>query len=70
MDLDLTVMEDKAHKAHHPAQSGAKAEKKAKGKGKADHGKGYNEKVRPRLSIKYLLMLEVGICAEIWEERR
>ncbi|KAF8595216.1 DUF663-domain-containing protein [Ceratobasidium sp. AG-I] len=37
-------MEDKAHKAHHPAQSGAKAEKKAKGKGKADHGKGYNEK--------------------------
>ncbi|CAE6463858.1 unnamed protein product [Rhizoctonia solani] len=39
-------MEDKPHKAHHAAQSGAKAEKKSKskGKGKADHGKGYNEK--------------------------
>ncbi|KAG8737832.1 Glycoside hydrolase 2 (Mannanase, beta-galactosidase) [Ceratobasidium sp. 414] len=37
-------MEDKLHKAHHPSQSGAKAEKKAKGRGKADHGKGYNEK--------------------------
>ncbi|CAE6363390.1 unnamed protein product [Rhizoctonia solani] len=39
-------MEDKPHKAHHAAQSGAKAQKKAKlkGKGKADHGKGYNEK--------------------------
>jgi ribosome biogenesis protein BMS1 len=41
-------MEDKPHKAHHASQSGAKADKKAKikGKGKADHGKGYNEKVR------------------------
>ncbi|KAG8720700.1 Glycoside hydrolase 2 (Mannanase, beta-galactosidase) [Ceratobasidium sp. 394] len=37
-------MEDKPHKAHHPSQSGAKAEKKAKGKRKVDHGKGYNEK--------------------------
>ncbi|KAG8751188.1 Glycoside hydrolase 2 (Mannanase, beta-galactosidase), partial [Ceratobasidium sp. 428] len=37
-------MEDKPHKAHHSSQSGGKAEKKAKGKGKADHGKGYNEK--------------------------
>ncbi|KAG9102106.1 Glycoside hydrolase 2 (Mannanase, beta-galactosidase) [Ceratobasidium sp. 370] len=37
-------MEDKPHKTHHPSQSGAKAEKKLKGKGKADHGKGYNEK--------------------------
>lgn len=40
-------MEDKPHKPHHASQSGAKADKKskAKGKGKADHGKGYNEKV-------------------------
>ncbi|KAF8725341.1 U3 snoRNA binding, partial [Rhizoctonia solani] len=40
------LMDDKPHKAHRAAQSGAKAEKKAqsKGKGKADHGKGYNEK--------------------------
>ncbi|CAE6446122.1 unnamed protein product [Rhizoctonia solani] len=39
-------MEDKAHKTHHAAQSGTKAEKKAKskGKGKVDHGKGYNDK--------------------------
>ncbi|KAB5589317.1 Ribosome biogenesis protein bms1 [Ceratobasidium theobromae] len=39
-------MEDKPHKPHHASQSGAKADKKskAKGKGKADHGKGYNEK--------------------------
>ncbi|KAG9122129.1 Glycoside hydrolase 2 (Mannanase, beta-galactosidase), partial [Ceratobasidium sp. 392] len=37
-------MEDKPHKAHHPSQSGNKVEKKTKGKGKADHGKGYNEK--------------------------
>jgi hypothetical protein len=38
-------MDDKPHKSHHASQSGVKAEKKSKGKGKADHGKGYNEKV-------------------------
>ena len=37
-------MDDRQHKAHRPAQSGAKAEKK-KGKGK-EKQKGFNEKVR------------------------
>ena len=41
--LTLPVMDDRAHKAHRPAQSGAKAEKKSKGKEKQ---KGFNEKVR------------------------
>ncbi|GLB38154.1 putative protein of unknown function (DUF663) [Lyophyllum shimeji] len=36
-------MEDRPHKAHRPAQSGAKAEKKDKGKGK-EKQKGFNEK--------------------------
>ena len=39
-------MDDRQHKAHRPAQSGAKAEKK-KGKGK-EKQKGFNEKVRLR----------------------
>lgn len=38
------TMDDKQHKAHRPAQSGAKAEKK-KGKGK-EKQHGFNEKVR------------------------
>ncbi|KAG5651271.1 hypothetical protein H0H81_009237 [Sphagnurus paluster] len=36
-------MDDRPHKAHRPAQSGAKAEKKDKGKGK-EKQKGFNEK--------------------------
>lgn len=40
------IMEDRAHKAHRPSQSGAKAEKKKeKGKGK-EKQQGFNEKVR------------------------
>ena len=35
------VMDDRPHKAHRPSQSGAKADKKKKGKGK----QGFNEKV-------------------------
>jgi ribosome biogenesis protein BMS1 len=38
-------MDDKPHKAHRAAQSGAKAEKKAKAKEKDKHQKGFNEKV-------------------------
>lgn len=34
------------HKAHRPSQSGVKAEKKAKAKGKEKHQQGFNEKVR------------------------
>jgi hypothetical protein len=37
-------MDDRPHKAHRPAQSGAKAEKKNKGKGK-EKQHGFNEKV-------------------------
>jgi len=37
-------MDDCPHKAHRPAQSGAKAEKKNKGKGK-EKQHGFNEKV-------------------------
>jgi hypothetical protein len=59
-------MDDKPHKAHHPSQSGAKAEKKSKGKGKADHGKGYNEKVSSVDLYPYLINSEhVGICTKI-----
>ncbi|TFK48648.1 DUF663-domain-containing protein [Heliocybe sulcata] len=36
-------MDERQHKAHRPAQSGAKAEKKSKGKGK-EKQKGFNEK--------------------------
>jgi hypothetical protein len=63
-------MEDKAHKAHHAAQSGAKAEKKAKskGKGKADHGKGYNEKVGFPFD-KFVQLVKsnyhIGICSQV-----
>ncbi|QRV77376.1 40S ribosome biogenesis protein Tsr1 and BMS1 C-terminal [Ceratobasidium sp. AG-Ba] len=42
-DSDERVEQGDRHKAHHPAQSGAKAEKKAKRKTR-EHGKGYNEK--------------------------
>jgi len=39
-------MDDRAKKAHRPAQSGGKADKKKdKGKEKANHEKGFNEKV-------------------------
>jgi len=38
------VMDDRPHKAHRPAQSGAKADKKAKEKGKEKQN-GFNEKV-------------------------
>ncbi len=38
-------MDDRAHKPHRPAQSGSKADKKDKGKGK-EKQHGFNEKVR------------------------
>jgi hypothetical protein len=37
-------MEDRPHKAHRPAQSGAKSDKKAKAKGK-EKQQGFNAKV-------------------------
>jgi ribosome biogenesis protein BMS1 len=37
-------MDDRPHKAHRPSQSGGKAEKKDKGKGK-EKQHGFNEKV-------------------------
>ena len=37
-------MEDRPHKAHRPSHSGAKADKKDKGKGK-EKKHGFNEKV-------------------------
>jgi len=44
-------MEDRPHKPHRAAHSGAKAEKKAKGKGK-EKQHGFNEKVRVRFLIE------------------
>jgi ribosome biogenesis protein BMS1 len=39
-------MDDRPKKAHRPAQAGTKADKKKeKGKAKAGHEKGFNEKV-------------------------
>jgi hypothetical protein len=46
----LPPMADRPHKAHRPAQSGAKADKKAKGKEKQS----FNEKVHTK--VTYLLL--------------
>lgn len=43
-------MEDRPHKAHRPAHSGGKAEKKDKGKGK-EKQHGFNEKVSYNIYI-------------------
>ena len=50
-------MDDRPHKAHRPAQSGGKAEKKKAAKGK-EKQKGFNEKVRV-----ILLCLLVYMCS-------
>lgn len=42
-------MDDRPHKSHRPAQSGAKAEKKDKGKGK-EKQHSFNEKVCRRMT--------------------
>ena len=41
-------MDERAHKAHRPAQSGAKADKKAKGKEKMIEQEGCMYYIKPR----------------------
>jgi hypothetical protein len=43
-------MDEKPHKAHRPARSGSKVEKKDKAKGK-DKQRGFNEKVCSRFEV-------------------
>jgi ribosome biogenesis protein BMS1 len=50
------MMDDRPHKAHRPALSGGKAEKKDKGKGK-EKQHGFNEKVSRDVSqINFISM--------------
>lgn len=55
-------MADRPHKAHRPAQSGAKADKKDKGKEK-QHG--FNEKVDLFYSDSIHADIALGLCTEI-----
>jgi ribosome biogenesis protein BMS1 len=45
-------MDDKPHKAHRPAHSGTKADKKDKAKGK-EKERGFNEKVSKALCVSF-----------------
>jgi hypothetical protein len=64
-------MEDRPQKAHRPAQSGNKAERKAlkKGKGKSQNG-GYNEKVCFALRNFMKLTSRKGIRCKVWSQSR
>jgi hypothetical protein len=63
------LMDDKPHKAHRPAQSGGKADKKEKGKGKGNlHG--FNEKVRTNHYPAAHLTSAPGVCSQIWSTGR
>ena len=55
-------MADRLHKAHRPAQSGAKADKKNKGKEKQQ---GFNEKVGQFYSDSIHTDIVLGLCAKI-----
>lgn len=58
-------MDNQRHKAHRPAQSGGKADKKDKGKGK-EKQHGFNEKVCYQRDFACSKLIDVlGLCAKI-----
>ena len=61
-------MDNQRHKSHRPAQSGGKADKKDKGKGK-EKQHGFNEKVRYQWDFACLGLIDLqGLCAKIWSQ--
>jgi len=61
-DSITTLMADRPHKAHRPAQSGAKVDKKGKGKEKQ---RGFNEKVSLIESDSANTDPVLGVCTKI-----